>query len=316
MPALMGEAHRRFGRLPWDRLLQPAIKLARDGVPVDYYLSLTITNGYENLARFPSSRELFFRPSGGPLAPPSLEGADWLVQPELAWTLEQIASDGPDTVYHGVVGERIVDQMEQHGGLITEEDLKSYRLLEHVPTRIDYRDYAIFGQIENSGVATVFQALKILEGLELHEHGFLSPRTVHIVLEAVRVAFRDRLRYLGDAELMPVPYRGVISSEYAAVRREEIDPSSANPQVEAGDPWQFETQSPPEESFRDGDATGGRTTHINVIDRDGNMVSLTSTIGGLNSGRTSTGVLPTWRMPRSSRPSRCWRWSPPRRGLG
>jgi gamma-glutamyltranspeptidase / glutathione hydrolase len=279
MPALMGEAHSRYGSLPWSDLLQPAIRLARDGFDIDFYVSLAITNTYDSLARFPSSRELLFTKSGGPLSPPSMYEADRLVQAELAWTLEQIAEQGPDALYRGEVGKRLVKQMEKNGGLITEDDLHAHKTLEHEPTSITYGNHTLIGQIENSGNGSVFQALKILEGLSLERAGFQTPEATHLVIEGIRLAFRDRLRYLGDAEQMPVPYQGVISEGYADVRRGTIDRNRANPDAQPGDPWAFEQVSAPSGSYRDGQSPGGQTTHLNVIDGDGNMVSLTSTLG-------------------------------------
>lgn len=289
MPGLMGEAHSRYGKLPWSDLLQPAIRLARDGFEVDFYVSLSITNGHGSLARFPSSREVFFTEAGGPLAPATTIPGDRLVQSDLAWTLTRIAEQGPDALYRGEVGKRLTAEMEKHGGLITEDDLTAHRTLEHEPTTITYGDFEVTAQIENSGNATVFEALKILEGLNLRDRGFQTPEATHLIIEAIRLAFRDRLRYLGDAEQMPVPYQGVISGEYADVRRESIDPQRANPDAGPGDPWPFDPQPAPVEALRDSASPGGQTTHMNVIDGDGNMVSLTSTLG---SGFGSCVVVP------------------------
>jgi gamma-glutamyltranspeptidase / glutathione hydrolase len=279
MPALMGEGHSRYGKLPWSDLLQPAIRLARHGFEIDPFGSLAITQSYPSLGRFPSSREIYFTSAGGPLMPVSMTPGDTLVQPELAWTLEQMAEHGPDALYSGEVGKRLVAEMEKNGGLITEDDLAAHRTLEHEAARITYGDFEISGQIENSGNATVFEALKILEGLNVSRCGFQTPEAAHLVLEAVRRAFRDRLRYLGDAEQMTVPYQGVISGEYATVRRDDINPALATPDAGPGDPWPFDPQDRPATDFRDSASPGGQTTHINVIDGDGNMIALTSTLG-------------------------------------
>jgi gamma-glutamyltranspeptidase / glutathione hydrolase len=289
MPALMGDAHKRFGKLPWSDLLQPAIKLARDGFEIDVIGSLAITMAHANLSRFPSSRAIYLTEAGGPLMPSGMLPGDRVVQTELAWTLEQIAEKGPDALYTGEVGKRLAAQMEKNGGLITEDDLAAHRTLEHTPTTISYKDFTVTAQIENSGNATVLQALKILEGLNLSEHGFQTPTAAHLTAEAIRRAFRDRLRYLGDAEQMTVPYQGVISAEYAAERRKEIDPERATPDAGPGDPWPYDPQERPADDFRDSSAPGGRTTHLNVIDGDGNMVSMTSTLG---SGFGSCVVVP------------------------
>ncbi len=289
MPALMGDAHKRFGKVPWSDLLQPAIRLARDGFEIDFIGSLAITMFHESLSRFPSSREIYLTKSGGPLLPAGMNPGDLVVQTELAWTLEQLADQGPDALYRGEVGKRLVAQMEKHGGLITEDDLAKHRTLEHAPTTISYGDFTVTAQIENSGNATVLQALKILEGLNLSDHGFQTPAATHLTVEAIRRAFRDRLRYLGDAEQMTVPYQGVISADYAAARRADIDPARATPDAGPGDPWPFDPQDRPDDDVRDSAAPGGRTTHLNVVDGDGNMVSLTSTLG---SGFGSCVVVP------------------------
>lgn len=279
MPALMGEAHARYGKLPWSDLLQPAIRIARDGFEIDPFGSLAITQAYPSLARFPSSREIYFTRAGGPLMPAGMKPGDKLIQTELAWTLEQMAEHGPDALYRGEVGKRLVAEMEQNGGLITQDDLLAHQTLEHAATTISYKDFEISAQIENSGNATVFEALKIVEGLDIARSGFQTAEACHLILEAVRRAFRDRLRYLGDAELMTVPYQGVISGEYARKRREEIDPKRATPDAGPGDPWPFDPQDRPANDFRDSASQGGRTTHLNVIDGDGNMIALTSTLG-------------------------------------
>jgi gamma-glutamyltranspeptidase / glutathione hydrolase len=289
MPALMGEAHTRYGKLPWSDLLQPAIKLAREGFEIDFIGSLAITMAHASLSKIPSSREIFFTESGGPLLPAGLNPGHKVIQTELAWTLEQIAENGPDALYSGEVGKRLVQAMEKHGGLITEDDLAAHRTVEREPTTISYGEFEISAQIENSGNATVLQALKILEGLNLATHGFQTPKAAHLVLESIRLAFRDRLRYLGDAEQMTVPYQGIISEEYAAVRRAEIDPDRANPDAGPGNPWPFDPQNAPEDEVRDGASPGGQTTHLNVIDADGNMIALTSTLG---SGFGSCVVVP------------------------
>ena len=279
MPALMGEAHARYGNLPWSDLLQPAIKLAREGFDIDFVGSLAITMAHASLARFPSSRAIYFTESGGPLQPATMTPGDKVIQTELAWTLEQIAEHGPDALYNGEVGKRMVAEMEKNGGLITEDDLAAHKTLEHQATTIPYGDFEVSAQIENSGNATVLQALKILEGLNVSQYGFQTPKAAHLVIEAIRLAFRDRLRYLGDAEQMTVPYQGVISEGYAAARRGEIDPDRANPHAGPGDPWPFDPQERPAEDLRDSAAPGGRTTHMNVVDGDGNMIALTSTLG-------------------------------------
>lgn len=281
MPALCDAAHQRWGRLDWDELLQPAIKLARDGFEVNHYVSMATVANYPRLNRFEESRKIFIKPDGSPLAPSIGGPGDKLVQTDLARTLEIIAREGARTVYDGEIAELIAKDMAANGGLMTLDDLAAQRTLEHEPSSIDYRGYEVIGQLQNTGDATVMEALNILSGFDVASLGFQSPEALHLMIESLRRAFLDRLRWLGDATLQPVPYEGVISKEYAAVVRETIDPARATPDATAGDPWPFDPGDGPGVSVRAGNGGEGNTTHINVIDRDRNMVTLTSTLGAL-----------------------------------
>jgi gamma-glutamyltranspeptidase/glutathione hydrolase len=206
---------------------------------------------------------------------------DKLVQSALARTLEIIAREGARAVYDGEIAELIARDMADNGGLMTLDDLAAQRTLEYEPTAVAYRDYEFVGQLHNTGDPTVMQALKIVEGFDLAGAGRQSPEAIHLTIEAIRRAFLDRLRWLGDASLQPVPYDGVIAQAYADVVRETIDRGRATPHATAGDPWPFDPGEGPDSPPRPGAPGAGNTTHINVIDRDRNMVSLTSTLGAL-----------------------------------
>jgi gamma-glutamyltranspeptidase / glutathione hydrolase len=238
MPALMQEAHRRYGRLPWRDLLQPAIRLAEDGFDVDFYVGMFIAANYERLHRCETSRRTFYKPSGAPLCPSTgFSTVDRLVQRDLARTLRLIAEDGADVVYRGEVARLIAEDMRRHGGLITEADLAAHRTVVHdAAARATYRGCEVHGQLENSGYATVVEALNILEGFDVARMGAQSADATHLIVEAIRRAFLDRLRFLGDSALMPVPYRGMISKAFADARRGAIDPARATPDVGHGDP--------------------------------------------------------------------------------
>ena len=278
-PHLLGEAHRRFGRLPWKEVLQPAIKLATEGFEVNHYVAMSIAAAYENLHRFPESKRTFFRPSGAPPAPSVGERGDRLVQSDLARTLTLIAEQGPDVVYHGEIARMIAEDMRRNGGLITEEDLAAHQTRTFAPDSIDYRNYQILGQLACSGYPTVAEALQILEGYDLAKLGFQSTESVHLIVEAMRRALVDRLAFLGDPELTPVPLKGAISPGYAAARRGTIDLKRATPNEGPGDPWPFETGRAAFYPERSGVTGDGQTTHISIIDRERNVVSLTSTLG-------------------------------------
>lgn len=275
MPALTGEAHRRYGRLPWRELLQPAIQLAEDGFTVNPYVSLTIGEHLHRLARFPESRHTFLTPAGTPPPPGSR-----LRQPQLARSLRLIAEQGTRTLYEGELARLIAADMAANGGLIDAADLAAHATRVDEPAQtVDYRGYTIAGQRENGGFATVAQALQILGGYDIARMGYLSLDAFHLEIEALRRAFVDRLRYLGDAALGPVPYEAVLSPAYAAARRASLDPQRATPDEGPGDPWPFERGARPLRPTRSGNTGEGQTTHITVIDRERTMVSLTSTLG-------------------------------------
>ncbi len=278
-PHLLGEAHRRYGRLPWKKVLQPAIKLARDGFEVNHYVAMSIAADYENLHRFPESKRTFFKPSGAPPSPSVGGRGDLLVQSDLARTLTLIAEQGPDVVYHGEVARLIAEDMRRNGGLITEEDLAAHQTRLFTPGSIDYRGYQVLGQLICSGYPSVAEALQILGGFDLAGLGYQSTEAVHLITEALRRGLVDRLSFLGDPDLMPVPLKGAVSSGYAEVRRGTIDPQHATPNEGPGDPWPFEEGREAVYPERSGVTGEGQTTHISVIDRDRNIVSLTSTLG-------------------------------------
>ncbi len=284
-PHLLGEAHRRYGRLPWKEVLQPAIKLASEGFEVNHYVSMSITAAYENLHRFPESKRTFFKPSGAPPAPSVGGPGDRLVQKDLARTLTLIAEEGPDTVYNGEVARLIAEDMRRNGGLITEADLSAHQTRLFDPESIDYRGYQVMGQLICSGYPTVAEALQILEGYDLGSMGFQSTAATHLIAEALRRALVDRLAFLGDPDLMPVPLKGAVSRGYAEARRGTIDQQRATPGEAAGDPWPFEPDRAAVYPERSGITGEGQTTHISVVDRERNVVSLTSTLGaGFGSG--------------------------------
>jgi gamma-glutamyltranspeptidase / glutathione hydrolase len=279
MPALMGEAHRRYGRLPWAEVIEPAIQLAEQGFEVNHYVAMTTAWQHDRLHRVAESARIFFRPNGAPYSPPISGPGDTLVQSDLARTLRLIAQQGPEVVYNGEIARLIAEDMARHGGLITEADLAAHETLVTPASGNPYRDIELLGQWQNTGDATVVEALNILEGFDLTQYGFDAPEGRHLIIEAIRLAFLDRLRYLGDASLIPVPLAGVVSRDYAAARRADLDPQRANPQATPGDPWPYDPAGDGARFERSSVSGDGMTTHINVIDRERNMVSLTSTLG-------------------------------------
>lgn len=249
----------RFGRLPLATVVAPAVRFARQGFRVSPYLNMLVRMCQEPLSRFPASAEVFL-PGGS--APP-VNG--FIRRLDYANTLETIGREGPDYLYHGPLGEQIAADMAQNGGLITVEDIAGYRVHEREPVRGTYRGYEIVSMAPaSSGGTHIIQMLNILEGFDLGAMGFDSPERLHLIAEAMKIAFADRFQHMADPEMVQVPVNWLTSKSYAAERRQQIDPSRAQRYVAA---------TPSE-------GEGDCTTHCCAIDADGNVVSTTQTLNG------------------------------------
>ena len=286
----------RYGTMDRASVMQDAIGLASDGWDVDWNLSLSLALYYDRLASVAASRAIFFRPSGAPLRTATgFEAGDRLIQRDLASSLRAIAADGPEVFYRGELGRRIVDDVRAHGGLLTEADLESFAVRESPSLAVGYRGLVLHTLPGASGAITSVEALRILEGFELSKMEPLSAVALHLIAEAQRRAFADRFTYLADPETTGAAiYDRLASAAHAAAARATIDPGRATPHVAA-------TPAPPSTDC---------TTHVNVIDRDGRMVALTTTLGGAyGSGvvAAGTGILlanvMTWFDPRPGRPN-------------
>ncbi|HZV20073.1 MAG TPA: gamma-glutamyltransferase [Hyphomicrobiales bacterium] len=250
-----------YGTMPLDRLIEPAIRLAEEGFPVSYGLAYALAKGKMRLAVDGSSIAYFEHADGTPYKPGEI-----LRQPDLAKTLRAIRAAGIRGFYDGPVAELIVKEMKQGGGLITLDDLKNYRPVEREPVRGTYLGYEIVSMPPpSSGGAHVIQILNILEGYDLKKLGQNSADSIHRLVEAMRRAYADRAKYLGDPDFVKVPLAGIVSKAYAAKLREGIDLTRAtkSADVSAGHP-------PSEE--------GDQTTHFSIVDRFGNAVSNTFTL--------------------------------------
>ncbi len=261
-------AHRRYGRLPFRDVIGPAIRLARDGFTVDDYRSESIADEAERLLRFPASRASFL-PDGKPPRPGST-----LRQPDLAATLGAIRDGGARGFYTGRVADLIVAEMARGGGLISHADLASYRAVWRAPVLLRYRNYSIASMPPaSSGGVTMGEILNIMEGFSpLPPFG--SAALLHREAEAMRRAFTDRNRYLGDPAFVRNPLGRLLSKQYAASLRAEIG-------ARASSTPEFETVP-----------TGGpSTTHFSVVDSAGNAVSCTTTLNdSYGSAVTVTGA--------------------------
>lgn len=262
------EAHRRYGRLPLAAVIEPAIRLANEGFVVDEYRSRSIGEDSSRLVLFPASRATFL-PNDKPPAPGST-----FIQPELGATLEAIRDSGAAGFYRGRVADLLVAEMERGGGLISREDLAAYRAIWRDPIQISYRGHTIYSMPPaSSGGVTMGEILNIMEGYSpLPPFG--SVALMHREAEAMRRAFTDRNRYLGDPGFVQNPVERLLSKEYAAELRKQIgEQASATPK------------------FDPGPQAGASTTHYSVVDAEGNAVSCTTTLNdSYGSAVTVTGA--------------------------
>ena len=270
---LLATALERFGTLSLAETLGPAIDLAEDGFGVNRFLAADIAAAAAKLASWPASAAVFL-PGGQPLR----EGDD-LRQPDLARTFRLIRQDGPRVLYAGEIGVAIVATQAERGGRMTMADLAHYAVIERAPIRGNYRGYVVHSTPPpSSGGLTMQQMLQLLEPFDLRSSGHNTPHTLHLMLEAMRLAYADRGRYLGDADFVDVPVRGLLDPAYVDARRASIDPTRANPQPRPGDPFAYQqaARRPPFAGPIGED--GVHTTHLTVVDGAGNVVSFSTTI--------------------------------------
>ena len=268
------EVHRKFGRLPWAHLVEPAIRLAERGFPVSQDLEGSIKGDSARLVRFPASAALFLENGH----PPAI-GTLWR-NPDLAATLRRIADRGPAGFYEGETAELILKEMKHGKGLITADDLKRYTAVWRTPVEALYRGYRIISMPPpSSGGITLASIAHMLEGFDLHAMGWHSPAHIHHVVEAMRRAFADRNMLLGDPDFVSIPQDSLLSVAYAMRRRADIDPSHATPSHNVA-PGIVTARH---ESMH--------TTHFSVADSAGNVVALTTTINlGFGSAVTVAGA--------------------------
>lgn len=296
-PAALLLALDRFGTFPRDRVLAPAIRLAEDGVALDGSIASTIAFAIARLRPFSSTVRTYFQPDGSPY-PPRVPGdiEQPLRQPDLARTLRRVAEGGADAYYRGEIADRIVSFLESHGGIISHQDLASYEpQLRPYGLETSYRGTRLVGMPETTGCVTAYEALNILERFDLAAEGAGSAGAYHLIAEALRRAFLDRFAHLADPDFTAVPWDGLLSKEYAGLLAAAIRPDRATPDAQAGDPWRFHDGARPGvAAFAAPGADDSCTTHVTVIDRQRNMVALTSTLGaGFGSGVVvdGTGIL-------------------------
>jgi gamma-glutamyltranspeptidase/glutathione hydrolase len=260
-------AHERFGRLPWADVVQPAADLAGRGFPVSAALARSLNGELAGPMRpFPASVAAYGKPGGDAW----LEG-EFLVQPDLARSLEAIATEGPEAFYAGWIAERIARDMAEHGGIITKADLAAYEARSRAPIEISFLGHEIVSMPPpSSGGVALAEMLNMLEALEIERTERLSLPSTHLVIEAMRRAYLDRARYLGDPDFSEVPVERLVSKTHARELIQTIDRTRPSSSAELG-----------RDIITDVDtAEAEATTHFSVLDRDGMAVSNTYTLEG------------------------------------
>lgn len=265
-------AQKHWGKLSLAQVMEPAIRLARDGFVLDYGTAVDLHE--DDLAKFPESRRIFQRDGN------FYQQGDVFKQPELARTLERIAKN-PGDFYHGDLARELAAAMQKGGGLITAEDLAAYEVKERQPIRGTYRGYDVIGAPPpSSGGVALVEILNILEGYDLAKQGNRSGESIHLTAEAFQRAFFDRTEFLGDPDFSKIPVAQLIDKRYGAAWRETIPLRRATPAEELKRPAifaqldQYASANPLPKSIREPE----HTTHYSVVDPEGNAVSVTTTL--------------------------------------
>ncbi|MDQ0348360.1 gamma-glutamyltransferase [Ancylobacter vacuolatus] len=274
-PALLETVHKRYGRLGWDAPFAPALELAENGFAVSPRLAGLIASDVATLARDPATRAYFLDPAGAPLA----EGTR-LKNPAYANTLRALREKGAGAFYEGALAQGIVAAVRgsANPGGLSLDDLRDYAVKERPPVCGAYRGLNVCGMgPPSSGALTLGQILGLLEPYDLKALGPASPEAWRLIADASRLAFADRERYIADTDFVPVPTKGLLAPDYLGARAKLLAGDDALPEVVAGMPRWDHAMAPPARA--DGAAPElPSTTQITIVDDDGNVVSMTSTI--------------------------------------
>jgi gamma-glutamyltranspeptidase/glutathione hydrolase len=276
-------AAKTYGTRSLADVFAPAIELAERGFPISENLAGSLRSNREKLAKVPSTRKIWFngdRP---------LEMGERVVQKDLAGTLREIAASGSATFYRGSIAQKTAAYMKNIGGILEATDLSAYSAVEDTPIHISYKGVEVYECPPNSQGHVMLQAMNILEGMNLRFMRHNSAPYLHAVTEALKLSFADRNKWNGDPKMVPaIPIRELLSKEYAASRRALIDPDRAmQGEAPAGDPSRpsssqpivRSTPQPPADLSVVREATeDGHTTYLAAVDKDRNMVSITSSL--------------------------------------
>ncbi|MGC4191140.1 MAG: gamma-glutamyltransferase [Thermomicrobiales bacterium] len=266
----------RYGTLSLATVLESAIVAAEEGIPVTWHTTLMEARDLGNLQRFPSTAKVFLSGQGNPLVSIEQTNPSFLRQPDLAATLRTLAEQGPRAFYEGEIAIRIVDFLQENGAILTREDFAAYQALDEPTISVDYHGATVHTMGKGTGGTSLAQSLRMLNAVDLASAGHGTPESLHLLAQAFRQAFADRFAYLADPDTTEVPVDGLLDPAYAAECvarwREDALPSIAAGTKERLGIAHTLAGSVPEY------ARDGSTTHLGVIDGEGNAVSLTQTL--------------------------------------
>ena len=248
-----------YGTMSRQEVMEPAIRIATEGFVVSQYCANTIADGYEKAMKYPEMQKVYMDENGLPI-----EAGTVLTNPDLAKALQMIADEGADAFYKGEMAQAIVDTLAKYEGVMTLEDLANYEALEKEPVEGDYRGYHIISSPPpSSGGTHLIEILNILENFDVASLTPNSPDYIHLFVEAFKLSFADRAKYMADTAFTDVPLEGLTSQDYADLRAKSIDLEKAQEEMVPDDPTLYEHKD---------------TTHYSVADAEGNMVGITKTI--------------------------------------
>jgi gamma-glutamyltranspeptidase/glutathione hydrolase len=274
-------AERKYGKLGLKRVMDPAIKLAKEGFVLTAEEAKELTD--PDLAQFPDSKRIFQRDGN------LYKEGEVFVQPALAVTLQRIAAD-PDSFYHGAIAHQLIDELHKGGALLTLDDLAQYTVVERTPITGSFHNYTVISAPPpSSGGIVLVSALNILEGFDLAKLGDRTPASVHLIAEAYRRAYMDRADYLGDPDYNSIPVAQLTSKSYALAWRAGISPASTTASAALVRPPGFLPPAPTTAGRRKPESHD--TTHYSVVDSEGNAVSVTTTLNDSFGSHVTAGSL-------------------------
>jgi gamma-glutamyltranspeptidase / glutathione hydrolase len=268
----MVEMHKRFGKLPWATIVQPAIDLAKNGVKLTAREARGLNRIKDDLLKFNPDKKYFLKSDGT-----EWKEGDMLLQPDLSETLKRIQQQGRKGFYEGETAQLLLAEMQRGKGIITQKDLDNYHAQWREPLLTDYKNYKVIGMPPpSSGGIALAQLLKFVEKYPLNRWGWHTDSTTQVMIEAERRVFADRAKWLGDPDFVKVPINELIDNQYLAKRWKDFDFNKATDSKSIGG-----GVIPAYESTE--------TTHFSVVDKDGNAVAITTTLNNSYGNRVVVG---------------------------